>query len=119
MALYGGIVLADLGRRKQALEEVRAGLSLLPESGLPLQVAPKVKRDFESVRKQVLRKRAFPASSAKSKGDTEAEPPVEAPAPEPVEAAPAVAAKPAASGWHTGPRDGRLAIRMTGSARPA
>ncbi len=93
VALYRGIVLADLGRRKQALVEFRAGLSLRPESGLPVQVAPKVQRDFESVRKQVLRKQASTASRSK-RAKT-----VEEAAPEPPEAdtAPAsVAAKSAA-----------------------
>ena len=94
VALYRGIVLADLGRRKQALEAFRAGLSLRPESGLPVQVAPKVHRDFEAVRKQVLRKQASTATSART-----ARKPAEEPAPEPPEAdtSPApVAEKPAA-----------------------
>ncbi|WP_164010164.1 tetratricopeptide repeat protein [Pyxidicoccus trucidator] len=97
VALYRGIVLADLGRRKQALEEFRAGLSLQPESALPLQVAPKVRRDFESVRKQVLRKLGTTASNSKRTGDADAEKPVEEPAAAPPQAEASVAEKPAAA----------------------
>ncbi|QSQ11918.1 tetratricopeptide repeat protein [Myxococcus landrumensis] len=53
--LYRGLVLADMGRRKQAMEAFHAGLSLHPDAQLPVPAAPKVTRDFESVRKQVKR----------------------------------------------------------------
>ncbi|MCY1018118.1 hypothetical protein [Pyxidicoccus sp. MSG2] len=96
VALYRGIVLADLGRRKQALEAFRAGLSLHPESVLPLQVAPKVQRDFESVRKQVLRKLGSTDSRAqRADAEKPAEEPLTAPAP--------LAEKPAAPAPSTPP----------------
>jgi tetratricopeptide (TPR) repeat protein len=96
VALYRGIVLADLGRRKQALEAFRAGLSLHPESALPLQVAPKVQRDFESVRKQVLRKLGATDSRAqRAEAEKPAEEPLTAPAP--------LAEKPAAPAPSTPP----------------
>lgn len=85
VALYRGLVLADLGRRKQALEEFRTGLTLRPEAKLPVAAAPKVERDFESVRKQVQARQA--TASAKAA-------PVETPAPvveEPKPVAPAPA----------------------------
>ncbi|MFY2560653.1 hypothetical protein ACN469_23825 [Corallococcus terminator] len=93
VALYRGLVLADLGRRKQALEEFRAGLTLRPEAKLPVAAAPKVERDFESVRKQVQLKQG--TATAKAAPVVEPQPVVEAPppvveepkaiAPEPVE----------------------------------
>ncbi len=93
VALYRGIVLADLGRRKQALEAFRSGLSLRPESALPVAVAPKVQRDFESVRKQVQRKLGGTAASSDAEKSSE-----EAPtqAPEPLTAPTPLAEKPAA-----------------------
>ncbi|WP_163993503.1 tetratricopeptide repeat protein [Pyxidicoccus caerfyrddinensis] len=96
VALYRGIVLADLGRRKQALEAFRAGLSLHPESALPLPVAPKVQRDFESVRKQVLRKLGSTDSRApRADAEKPAEETLTAPAP--------LAEKPAAPAPSTPP----------------
>lgn len=92
VSLYRGIVLADLGRRKQALEAFRAGLSLRPESELPVQVAPKVHRDFETVRKQVLRKQASTATSARRAQKPAEEPPEADTAPTPVAAKPAAPA---------------------------
>ncbi|NVJ27180.1 MULTISPECIES: hypothetical protein [Myxococcus] len=64
VALYRGLVLADLGRRKQALEEFRTGLTLRPEAKLPVAAAPKVERDFESVRKQVQLKQGTASAKA-------------------------------------------------------
>ncbi|WP_342377691.1 tetratricopeptide repeat protein [Myxococcus stipitatus] len=58
--LYRGIVLADMGRRKQSMEAFRVALSLRPDAQLPVPVAPKVTRDFESVRKQVKRNPVAP-----------------------------------------------------------
>lgn len=73
VALHRGIVLADLGRRKPAMEEFRAGLTLKPDAVLPLQVAPKVQRDFESVRNQVRSQQA--ASGPRQPASAEAAPP--------------------------------------------
>ncbi|WP_223784237.1 tetratricopeptide repeat protein [Myxococcus sp. AS-1-15] len=64
VALYRGLVLSDLGRRKQALEEFRAGLSLKPDAVLPAATGPKVERDFESVRKQVRRQQGTASAAA-------------------------------------------------------
>ncbi|NTX10479.1 hypothetical protein HUA74_21690 [Myxococcus sp. CA051A] len=86
VALYRGLVLADLGRRKQALEEFRTGLTLRPLAKLPVAAAPKVERDFESVRKQVQLKQGTESAKA---APVEAPPPVveepKAVAPAPVE----------------------------------
>ncbi|NNB97272.1 tetratricopeptide repeat protein [Corallococcus exiguus] len=52
-AIYEGLVLADMGRRDDALASFRAGLLLAPEAKLPAKVSPKVEGDFESVRSAV------------------------------------------------------------------
>ncbi|MGE6762565.1 hypothetical protein ACQKGO_31425 [Corallococcus interemptor] len=52
-AIYEGLVLADLGRREEALASFRAGLVLAPEAKLPAKVSPKVEGDFESVRQEL------------------------------------------------------------------
>lgn len=58
IALYEGIILADLGRRDESQAAFKAGLFLRPEARLPLKVSPKVERDFESLRAVVLRELA-------------------------------------------------------------
>lgn|GEM_PF-4363130 len=97
VAVYRGLVLADLGRRKQALEEFRTGLTLRPEAKLPVAVAPKVERDFESVRKQVHLKQGT-ASAKAAPVETPApvveEPKALAPEPAPVEKQAEAAAEP-------------------------
>ncbi|MBN8466661.1 tetratricopeptide repeat protein [Corallococcus exiguus] len=56
-AIYEGLVLADMGRRDDALASFRAGLLLAPEARLPAKVSPKVEGDFESVRSAVRQER--------------------------------------------------------------
>jgi hypothetical protein len=55
VALYQGIVQAELGQRVQSLSSFRTGLYLQPDAKLPVSVSPKVARDFEEVRQAVLR----------------------------------------------------------------
>ncbi|RKH68421.1 tetratricopeptide repeat protein [Corallococcus llansteffanensis] len=55
VATFRGLVLADLGRRQEALDAFKEGLSLLPDANLPVKVSPKVSRDFEEVRRTVQR----------------------------------------------------------------
>ncbi|RYZ39137.1 MAG: tetratricopeptide repeat protein [Myxococcaceae bacterium] len=55
VAIFVGLVLADLGRRQEALASFKDGLSLLPDASLPVKVSPKVSRDFEEVRRTVQR----------------------------------------------------------------
>ncbi|AFE06429.1 TPR domain-containing protein [Corallococcus coralloides DSM 2259] len=57
-AIYEGVILADLGRRDEALASFRAGLLLAPEAKLPAKVSPKVEGDFESIRSAVRQERA-------------------------------------------------------------
>ncbi|RKG74190.1 tetratricopeptide repeat protein, partial [Corallococcus sp. CA049B] len=57
-AIYEGVILADMGRRDEALASFRAGLLLAPEAKLPAKVSPKVEGDFESVRSAVRQERA-------------------------------------------------------------
>ncbi len=54
VALYQGIVQAELGQRVQSLSSFRTGLYLQPDAKLPAQVSPKVAQDFEEVRQAVL-----------------------------------------------------------------
>ncbi|RKH63164.1 hypothetical protein [Corallococcus aberystwythensis] len=59
VAILRGIVLADLGRRQEALASFKEGLSLGPDASLPVKVSPKVSRDFEEVRRNVRRELAL------------------------------------------------------------
>jgi hypothetical protein len=53
LALYQGIILADLGKKEESRAAFKAALFLKPEAELPVQVAPKVKQMFEGLRQQV------------------------------------------------------------------
>jgi tetratricopeptide (TPR) repeat protein len=57
VALFEGIVLADLGQRPQSLTAFREALSLNLEARLPVKVSPKVERDFEAVRAEIRTER--------------------------------------------------------------
>lgn len=58
VAIYQGLVLADLGKQQQAVEAFSEGLSLNPDAQLPIKVSPKVVRLFEEVREDTRRKLA-------------------------------------------------------------
>lgn len=58
VAIYQGLVLADLGKQPQAVEAFKEGLSLNPDAKLPMKVSPKVVRLFEEVRDETRRKLA-------------------------------------------------------------
>ena len=47
IALYEGIVFADMGKEEKALNAFKTGLSMEPEAKLPLEVSPKVERVFK------------------------------------------------------------------------
>ncbi|NOK19794.1 tetratricopeptide repeat protein [Corallococcus carmarthensis] len=88
-AIYEGVILADMGRRDEALASFRAGLVLTPEAKLPAKVSPNVEGDFESVRSAVRQERA----ALEKPADAPVRPPVvETPAPL---SPPVVAAAPA------------------------
>ncbi|ADO68051.1 hypothetical protein [Stigmatella aurantiaca] len=53
LTLYEGILQYELGQQEQGKAAFKSALSLRPEAKLPVQVAPKVKSLFESVRQQV------------------------------------------------------------------
>jgi len=63
VALYQGIVHAELGQREQSLAAFRTGLYLQPDAALPVKVSPKVERDFEDMRQSVLSDLGTPAES--------------------------------------------------------
>ena len=53
IALYEGIVLADMGKEDKALNAFKTGLSMEPEAKLPLEVSPKVEKVFVKARENV------------------------------------------------------------------
>ena len=55
--LLEGIILADLGRPDPAGAAFRAALALDPDARLPMQVSPKVVRDFEGLREDARKSR--------------------------------------------------------------
>ncbi|WP_199738866.1 tetratricopeptide repeat protein [Corallococcus sp. CA054B] len=58
LALYEGVILADLGRTESSGAAFRVALLLQPGAELPLKVSPKVEQRFEAVRQQALRELA-------------------------------------------------------------
>ena len=53
IALYEGIVYADMGKEDQALNLFKTGLAMEPEAKLPLEVSPKVEKVFNRARENV------------------------------------------------------------------
>ncbi|MCY1015042.1 hypothetical protein [Pyxidicoccus sp. MSG2] len=58
IALYEGIILADLGKKEASTAAFKAALFLNPEATLPVTVSPKVERDFEAARADVRKELA-------------------------------------------------------------
>jgi tetratricopeptide (TPR) repeat protein len=58
VAMYEGVVQADLGQRPRSLVAFREALSLKLDAQLPVKVSPKVARDFETVRSELKNERA-------------------------------------------------------------
>lgn len=87
VALYQGIVLAELDEREQSLAAFRTALYLKPDAKLPVKVSPKLERDFEDVRQSVLRDLGGSQEVAAAPGEAEQTPrptedrPVQPPAP--------------------------------------
>lgn len=59
--LYEGLILADLGRREEAIAAFKTALYLKPTATLPVKVSPKVGADLEMVRQEVNRTRQHQA----------------------------------------------------------
>ncbi|MBS1152564.1 MAG: repeat domain protein [Myxococcaceae bacterium] len=55
IALYEGIVFADMGKEDKALNAFKTGLSMEPEAKLPLEVSPKVEKVFNKALENVQR----------------------------------------------------------------
>jgi len=88
VALYIGVLHADMGQMEQARGNFKTGLLLDPEAKLPLKVSPKVEQDFEAVRAEVQRELGSLQAEQETQKPAEVlpEPPppparVEAPAP--------------------------------------
>lgn len=58
VAIFQGLVLADLGKQEAATAAFVEGLSLNPEAKLPVKVSPKVQRHFEQLREKTQRELA-------------------------------------------------------------
>ncbi len=58
LALYEGVVRADLGEAETARAAFKTGLLLDPEAKLPVKVSPKVAREFEAMRAEAKRELA-------------------------------------------------------------
>jgi hypothetical protein len=75
VALYEGIVSAEMGKDERAVTAFKTGLSLDINAKLPLEVSPKVERIFESARENVKKMLGDAAN-------VQEPPPVETPPPE-------------------------------------
>ncbi len=53
IALYEGAILADMGKTEESNAAFKTGLLLKPDAQLPVQVSPKVEREFEKIRAAV------------------------------------------------------------------
>jgi tetratricopeptide (TPR) repeat protein len=53
LALYEGTIRSDLGQADQARAAFKTALLLRPEVNIPVKVSPKVRREFEDLRKAV------------------------------------------------------------------
>lgn len=58
IALYEGIILADMGKKEDSTAAFKEGLFLKPDAQLPVKVSPKVTADFEAVRREVKKELA-------------------------------------------------------------
>lgn len=58
IALYEGILLADMGKTEESVAAFKEGLYLKPDAKLPVKVSPKVVRAFEAVRADVKKELA-------------------------------------------------------------
>ncbi|MBN1210584.1 MAG: hypothetical protein JXB05_37380 [Myxococcaceae bacterium] len=97
LSLYEGIILADLGRQESATAAFQSALLIQPEVALPVKVAPKVDKLFESVREQVKRELAAVAPPP------EPEPPAVAATPPPAPPEATTVAPLAVSSERSGP----------------
>jgi len=61
IALYEGVILAEMGKPADSAAAFRAGLLLKPSAVLPVKVSPKVQSVFEGVRRDVTAKAAASA----------------------------------------------------------
>jgi tetratricopeptide (TPR) repeat protein len=90
IALYEGLIYADMNKWEEANIAFKEGLYLKPDAQLPAKAAPKVQRAFEAARQEVKAELARAATPQKpSRPEQEplvAAPPAASPAPVEVEA---------------------------------
>jgi tetratricopeptide (TPR) repeat protein len=58
IALYEGVILADMGKKDDSEAAFREGLLLKPDAVLPVKVSPKVQSEFEAIRVTVKKELA-------------------------------------------------------------
>lgn len=85
LSLYEGIILADLGKQKEATAAFKSALFLRPDVKFPTMVSPKVERRLEDLRKEVkqslaspLEKRQTESQQEKAENQQRVEPPPQA-----------------------------------------
>lgn len=58
IALYEGVILAEMGKQEDGIAAFKEGLYLKPEAKLPVKVAPKIEQLFLSTKNDVLKELA-------------------------------------------------------------
>lgn len=79
LSLYEGIIQFEMGREEQCANAFKAALLLRSDAKLPVKVAPKIERIFESVRQQV--KHELAPLLQKNAEDQQTNPPTLSPPP--------------------------------------
>jgi len=81
ISLYEGIIYADMsGHHDQSQAAFRAALLLRPDARLPVKVSPKVEKEFEQLRKQVMQEQAKEQKEQQAKARKVASKPPPSPA---------------------------------------
>jgi tetratricopeptide (TPR) repeat protein len=73
IALFEGLIFADMGKRGDARVAFKTGLLLDPKARLPVRAAPKVEQEFEEVRSRVCKELGL--QGCKPREDPKARPP--------------------------------------------
>lgn len=84
VALYEGVILADMGRAEDARASFRMALLLKPEAALPVRVSPKVEGEFEGMRARVHKELALDKQPQAAEPVAQQDPPAPDTSPEPV-----------------------------------
>ncbi len=86
IALYEGIILADMGRPEESTAAFREALRLKPDAVLPVKVSPKVQGEFEKIRRERSEETPPPARQSATVAEDRPERPKPPPSLEPTAA---------------------------------